>query len=139
MFRSPLDVRAIPPDLWQLLAPLIWDDRETAPHGESFGRFEVPTGTITDLASIPRILRRHRSFDPQGPSRRPAVGHDLAYATGKLGGRELTRAEADRFLYVALLSEGVSRALAWSFYAGVRVGGWVPWNRYRAAEVVRST
>lgn len=132
MFLSTLIVEAIPPNLWQLYAPLIWEDAE-------FGRFEVPTGTITDLASIPRILRRHRSFDPQGPSRRPAVGHDLAYATGKLGGRELTRAEADRFLYVALLSEGVSRALAWSFYAGVRVGGWVPWNRYRAAEVVRST
>lgn len=132
MFLSPLDVRAVPPDLWQLLAPLTWEDTE-------FGRFDVPTGTMTDLASIPRLLRRHRSFDPQGPSRRPAVGHDLAYATGKLGERTLTRAEADRFLYVALLSEGVSKALAWSFYAGVRVGGWVPWNRYRAAEALRST
>lgn len=134
MFRSDLDARAVPPNLWRLLAPLKWDDSDDFGEPGEFGAFEVPAGTITDLASIPRLLRRSKSFDPTGPSRRPAVGHDHAYQTGRLGGAPVTRAQADRFLYVALLAEGVPKATAWAFYAGVRVGGWMAWRDYRTAE-----
>lgn len=136
MFKTPLQVEAIPPNLWRLLSPLVWDDEPAEPYEDAgeFGRLEFPVGMVTDLASIPRLLRRHSSFDPNGASRRPAVGHDSMYATGKAAGRSITRAEADRFLYVALLAEGVSKPVAWMFYAGVRSGGWLPWRDYRIVE-----
>jgi len=127
MFKTPLQVEALPPNLWRLLSPLVWEDAE-------FGVLLFPVGLVTDLASIPRILRRHSAFDPGGPSRRAAVGHDDMYSSGKAAGRPITREQADRFLYVALLSEGVSRPVAWMFWAGVRSGGWLPWRDYRRAE-----
>lgn len=145
MFKTPLQVEAIPPNLWRLLSPLVWDDNDySGENGGSFpyvdvregefGRLEFPAGMVTDLASIPRILRRHSSFDPNGMSRRPAVGHDSMYASGRAAGERITRAEADRFLYIALLVEGVSKPIAWMFYTGVRAGGWVPWKNYRRQD-----
>lgn len=137
MFKTPLQVEATPPNLWRLLSPLVWDDAIDDGLGlrdGEFGRLEFPAGMVTDLASIPRILRRHSSFDPNGASRRAAVGHDSMYATGRAAGERITRAEADRFLYVALLAEGVSKSVAWMFWAGVRSGGWMPWNNYRRQD-----
>jgi len=29
---------------------------------------------------------------------------------------------------------GVGRFTRWTIYAGVRVGGWVPWNKYRSKD-----
>lgn len=143
MFKTPLQVEAIPPNLWRIISPLVWDDTVGGvmdngvyiPNPGEFGRLEFPAGLVTDLASIPRILRHHSAFDPGGPSRRAAVGHDDMYATGMAAGKSITRDRADRFLYLALLSEGVSRPVAWMFWAGVRLGGWLPWRDYRIAEL----
>lgn len=127
MFKTPLQVEGVPPNLWRLLRPLVWSDEE-------FGRLTFHAGLVTDLASIPRLLRAHASFDPCGPSRRPAVGHDDMYARATADGAPVARAKADRFLYVALRSEGVSARVAWAFWAGVRLGGWMAWNDYRRAD-----
>lgn len=131
MFLTHLDLRATAPGQWTLLAPLVWLD-------ETFGRVEVPAGTPTDLASVPRFLRDRKAFAIDGPSRRPAVVHDFLYARGVAfdGSQEWTvdRQRADTFLRVALAVEGVPAATAWAYYWGVRLGGWKPWNEYRRLQ-----
>ena len=57
MFSSRLVIRDLPePDLWELVAPLVWSD-------PTRGTLTVPQGFRTDLASIPRALRsRGKAF-----------------------------------------------------------------------------
>lgn len=99
---------------WALLAPLIWelDNKQ---------RLEVPKGFKTDLASIPRIFQNILSVT--GKSRRAAVGHDYLYRA-HIG----TRKEADEFLRLALIAEGMNPITAGIYWSGVRIGGWVAWG-----------
>src|SRR5262249_50982564 len=111
------------PDEWVVTDPLIWLE-------PGRGRLIVPAGTMTDLASIPRLLRNLRALDPNGRSRRPAVLHDWLYQTG-----EKTRAEADQLLRRALLAEGVNRSVARIYWFGVRLGGWLAWRAHRRPRI----
>lgn len=129
----------MPPNLWALEAPLVWDDRSYAPRVEGyptgFGYVVFPAGTMTDLGSVPHALRFIEAFDPCGPSRRSCVGHDYLYTRGKWpDGRIVARYAADEFLRRALIADGVSTSVARLWWLGVRLGGWVPWNAYRIAE-----
>lgn len=101
-------------DEWELKAPLIWKLR---------GGYELttPAGFITDLASIPRLFQNILSVT--GRSRRAAVAHDWLYCS-----HLVSRKEADEFLRHALVCEGMSRAVAWLYWAGVHIGGSKPWN-----------
>jgi hypothetical protein len=120
MFKTELDLRGLDgrPDLWALLAPLVWLLAGVAT--------TVPAGFVTDLASIPAALRW--ALDVNGRSRRAAVLHDWLYALGLC-----TRAEADETLRLALIAEGESPAAARVYWLGVRTGGWVAWNAHRRA------
>lgn len=130
MFLTRLSTDDVPPNLWLFTKPLIWRDAK-------YGHVEFPTGTLTDLGSTPQRLRRFRMFDPTGPSRRPAAGHDFLYRHGRWpGGAPVTRKEADQFLYDAMRAEGIGAVTCWAWYRGVRMGGWVPWNRYRRADAL---
>lgn len=132
MFKTELDLRTTEPGLARLLAPLVWDDRET---GGRFGLVEVPAGTITDLGSTPQLLRRFKAFDSWHTGRKAAVVHDALYNKGKWpDGRPVDRATADEFLRTAMIAEGHSAALARSWWVGVRSGGWLPWRAYRKAD-----
>jgi hypothetical protein len=66
-FDSLLSVQERGPRDWTLLAPLIWQGTK----GQSF---TVPTGFVTDFATVPRIL--HWKVSPYGPYTRAAVLHD---------------------------------------------------------------
>jgi hypothetical protein len=114
-FLTPLDLRAYKPDEWVLLLALIY----MAKDGK---RYIVPRGFITDLASIPRLLRA--LFDINGQSRAPAVLHDFLYCM-----HYTTRAEADALFLEALEAAGVGWATRWSMYLGVRSGGWIYWSK----------
>jgi len=128
MFVDELHTVTVPPNLWRLTAVLPWRDHV-------FGAVDFPAGTVTDLGSTPQRLRRFESFDPTRTARRSSVGHDCLYQTARWpDGRPCTRAEADYFLYVAMLAEGHSKALAWAWWVGVRSGGWRAWSDYRKAE-----
>jgi hypothetical protein len=113
MFTTPLDLRAHRPNEWVLLNPLVWE-------GPPF-RIVVPARFITDLASVPKIMRG--LLNVNGPSRRAGVLHDWLYCL-----QPCTRAEADAVLKAALRAEGMGWA-ANLYYAGVRVGGWRYWGR----------
>ncbi|MNC39249.1 hypothetical protein D3C75_878980 [compost metagenome] len=114
-FDVPLDLRAHAPGEWVVLRALTY----TAASGRSY---IVPRGFVTDLASIPRLLRP--ALDQNGASRRPAVLHDALYCR-----KSTTRQQADDLFYEALRAEGVGHLTALLMYAGVRAGGWLYWNK----------
>lgn len=127
MFLSDLALIAEPrPDYWRLEAPLIWSD-------PIHGRLMAPAGFETDLASIPRLFRNLPSFDPNGPSRRPAVMHDWLYSSR--AGYRLGRDFADDFLRAALLAEGAGVWTVRAFYLAVRIGGAPHWEPLSARTV----
>ena len=114
-FSGPLDLRAHLPGEWLLLTAITYSARD--------GRqITVPAGFITDLASIPPLLRP--VFDPADASRLPAVLHDWLYCR-----KETTRAQADGLFLEALKRSGVGLVRRWAMYAGVRAGGWLYWSR----------
>ena len=89
------------------------------------GGLTASVGFITDFASIPRIVR---SIIPQmGNQNGPSIIHDLCY---RMGGKYLSRAEADMLYLLAMKVAGVGWWKRNTIYLGVRSGGWVSWNRY---------
>lgn len=120
MFRTPLRVQASNvAGFWFLTDPLVWDD--------GVRRVEAPRFFVTDLASVPAPMRS--ILDTNGLSRRAAVIHDFAYATGCM-----TRKEADQLFLDALVADGVISVGRGLYFAGVRLFGWIPFNRYRRKE-----
>ena len=108
-FSTPLDLRATNPGEWQLLSPLVY----TSSAGDIY---IVPTGMITDLASIPKLLRP--AIDRNGLSRPAAVLHDYLYLIGSL-----SRKQADELFLESLLSCGVNSVVAKGMYWAVRAFG----------------
>lgn len=111
-FIGPLDLRAYTPNEWVVLTPL------------QYRMFKVRRGFITDLASIPRILKSLISVNDD--SRKPAVLHDYLYTT-----QPVSRAEADFLFLEALESVGVGYMRRHTLYTGVRIGGWIAWNGHK--------
>lgn len=88
----------------------------------------VPKGSVSDLASIPRVLRLF--IQVNGRHSDAAIIHDwLYYKKGHSGARQFTREECDAIFYEAMLESEVPKLKAWTMWMGVRVGGWVAWNR----------
>lgn len=117
MFLTKLVLEDAPtPDEWVVRVPLVWEDARFG------GRIEVPAGFITDLASIPRVLRG--VLDVTGPSRKPAVLHDWLYCS-----QPCSRAEADGIFRHALGVSGLGKLARNTYWAGVRTGGWLPWSK----------
>ena len=108
-FSTPLDLRATSPGEWQVISPLVYTSKD----GDIY---IVPTGMITDLASIPKLLRP--AIDRNGLSRPAAVLHDYLYLIGSL-----SRKQADELLLEALLSCGVGGFVAKGMYWSVRAFG----------------
>jgi len=88
------------PRIWDVVMPLIWEDSQ-------FGRITVPVGFRTDLASVPPAVRDIPAFDPNGPSRKPAVLHDWCYCW-----QGMDRDRCDALLAAALVSVGISAGVA---------------------------
>jgi hypothetical protein len=66
-FNSELNLVAAGPTTWALTLPLVW----TGTKGDTF---VVPTGFVTDFATVPRFL--HWEVSPYGAYTRAAVLHD---------------------------------------------------------------
>lgn len=114
-FQASLDLRAHAPGEWVLLRPLTF----RAADGRAF---TVPRGFVTDLASIPRLVRP--VLDRNGRSRRAAVLHDFLYVL-----QPVSRADADELFDEALESDKEPWWSRTAMYAGVRLGGWLYWNQ----------
>jgi hypothetical protein len=136
MFRDELLLQYIDGGAWKLVAAFGYCTDDGT-------EIRVPTGFVTDFASIPRAL--WSLLPPTGRYGKAAAIHDWLYshrvvddvitpAMFTRGSRLVNRAEADRIFREAMRTLGVSAEMAWTLYAGVRVGGWKPWRAYRAQE-----
>lgn len=108
---------------WELVQPF----RYRIGGMDSQNIITVPAGSITDFASVPRVL--WPIFPPWGKYGKAAVLHDNLYNTGIF-----TRKESDDIFLEAMEVLGVNWFTRRIIYSGVRVGGWKPWGEYRREE-----
>lgn len=109
---NALEVRRLM-DRWQLTAPLIYRSNDRWVY--------VPRGFLTDFDSVPRVPGLHALVE--GRAIKSAVIHDWLYH------KHAGRAYADRVFLDAMQAEGVPRAMRWVIYAGVRIFGWIIYQR----------
>ena len=94
-------------------------------------RWDVPSGTVVNGASIPRTLWSSVGSPFTGNYRRAALVHDAA--VGTLGAQ---RAEADTMFYFACLCGGCAVLQSKLLYAGVRLGTWAASQHAFAMEAL---
>lgn len=87
----------------------------------------VPVGFDTDLGSIPRVFQGLIPKD--GLAIFAYILHDYLYKTGLF-----TRSQCDLILEEAMKCLGVNWVHRKAVLNGLRVGGWVAWNKHRKAE-----
>lgn len=84
-----------------------------------YGLIEVPKGTLTDGASIPRIF--WNILSPFGEYFAAALIHDYLYSPAN---NRFTRAEADLILLEAMKALNVPAVKRVIIYRAVRLFGW---------------
>ena len=126
-FTTPLDVECLEDGrTWRVLTEFDFAS-------EVLERIiRVPVGFVTDFASTPRVL--WALLPPTGRYSKAAVLHDAAYQHPEMVTPTITRIQADRLFREGMEALRVALLTKWVLFWGVRVGGWVTWNRYRAAE-----
>jgi hypothetical protein len=122
-FATQLHVSPVPHDdlRWRLDFPLCYVAGAARGGGQVI---EVPTGFVTDFASIPRVF--WRLILPTGTHREAAVVHDWLYHCG-----DRERVVADAIFFEAMRVCGVPAWRRWAMFLAVRVGGWGAWRSHR--------
>lgn len=121
---EPLDETC---DFWVLNSPYVVVS-------DTLGRIEIPTGFVSDFNSVPWLLT---NILPKIQHPAAAWPHDFLYQKGELNGVKVQRIDADR-VHREFLIWGL--AAPWkvaAMYDGLRLGGWVPWRKYRKADAIR--
>lgn len=95
-------------------------------------KIAVYAGFVTDFASVPRIL--WMIIPPWGRYSPAAVIHDFLYLCGEINGQRITRAFADWIFLTFMISLGVPKWKAYCMYFGVRLGGWIYWNKMHKTD-----
>lgn len=108
-FREPI---------YFLTAPISWTPN---PGQDAYKAVTVPTGFVTDFASIPRIF--WSALRPDGEYAYAAVVHDYLYWT-----QTRSREEADLILNMAMEDFEVGAVTAKLIYGAVRLGGKSAWK-----------
>ena len=83
----------------------------------------VPRGTQSDLATTPRLF--WWLFPPDGVYQEAVIFHDYLYFVSA------PRWLADALFRYAMEETGVSLWKRWLLWAGVRLGGWIWWRKYK--------
>lgn len=86
----------------------------------------VPAGTITDGASVPSFLWPLLGHPRDTDVGQAAALHDLQYRRGYIA-----KKRCDQILCEGMQCLGASWLKRKAVYAGLQIGGWVAWNRYR--------
>lgn len=93
----------------------------------------VPLGFLTDLASVPRLLRW--VVNPSGARiSRAAVIHDLLYRSREMRER-YNRKQADAIMKDAMRAAGCSKAHSQIVYLALRLGGFFAWRSGGTKEI----
>jgi len=128
-FPEHLDVREVGEGKWKLLHDYVYHDVEV-------GEIVVPEGFVTDLYSIPRVVRTIVSAIQN--SNGPAVVHDWLYRAQTFGphgqhcaDQVLQRAMRDHWCPVSLWTR-------WKIMAGLKLGGFLTYRKHaeRLADFV---
>lgn len=122
-----LDLRYLPASnghVWQLIDDFRVDT-------DTAGLIEVPAGFQTDFNSTPEALWNLLPPTEYGEA---ATLHDWLYRTGMVRGTPITRDVADRVHRELVQFRHAPAWKVWAYWSGLRLGGWVVWNRYRKAE-----
>lgn len=128
-FLTALDVRihpCPPPGVrlgccYQLIAPLRVQIGSTE-------LLEIPTAFYCDGGSIPPPLWSLLRIHPTDPRFfRSFILHDFCYMVGYRNSRLI----CDCLLLAGAEADGAGRIAREAVYRGVRLGGWVAWERYR--------
>ena len=90
----------------------------------SADRIIVRAPFITDFASIPRFL--WAIWPPMGAYSAAAILHDFLYTS-----QSRTRRQSDDIFFEAMGVLGVGLITRYALYYGVRIGGWIPWEKKR--------
>jgi len=89
--------------------------------------FTIPCGFVTDGASIPQVLHSILGHPRNNDMGQAACLHDYLYRYGVV-----SRKKADQYLCEGMEALGASWAKRKAVYAGLRIGGYFAWRRYRA-------
>lgn len=107
---------------FELLEPIIYHVGQE----DSEEVIVVPTGSVTDWASIPEFLH---GLISTSYGKKAAALHDYLYRTSGLGGM-YNRKRCDEIFLEALTVLNVPWRARQTLYSGVRLGGWLPWGKY---------
>jgi hypothetical protein len=99
-----------------------WEVREEWQYATHRDTYVVPAGFVTDLASAPRIL--WAIVPPFGAYMGAAVLHDFLYSS-----KIVSRKDADRIFFAAMIVDGERVWRAWAMYKAVRLFGWLAWRK----------
>lgn len=115
--NKPLHMGRFADPTYFLLKDVGW----TPNPGQTMTKVDVPSGFVTDFASIPRVF--WSILRPDGDYTYPAIVHDFLYWD-----QSVSRKEADDVLKAAMEDFKVDSAKIATIYAGVRSGGSFAWN-----------
>lgn len=88
----------------------------------------VPNGFDYDKASVPRMVWWYIPRD-DAQIEQAAKFHDYLYRVQKIEGEWITRKEADKIFLMILKAEDMRFDKARVAYRGVRIGGWVSFDK----------
>jgi len=102
--------------------------------------YKTLKGASSDLSSFPWFAR---VILPKSLLAKAPFPHDTHYRTQKALVRTpedqdfvsmpISREKSDRLYRNGAIDEGINDKLAKGLYAGLRVGGWVTWNKHKRA------
>jgi hypothetical protein len=110
--------------MWALLKPISW--RPNKPDSK-ISSVDVPTGFVTDFASIPRAF--YSLLRPDGEYTYPAVLHDYLYWT-----QQRSREESDNVFQLAMMDFQIGVVTVQTIYKAVRVFGQSAWDENRRLQ-----
>ncbi|SRR6266446_1640591 len=116
-FLDPLDVEEIDDINFRVINHPFRYESDILGQIQANRTITVPVGFETDFAST----WSHKYAKKSG------VIHDWLYYSAWV-----PRSVADRILREAMLTDGESAWMAWTYWVGVRIGGWVAWNKHRS-------
>jgi Protein of unknown function (DUF1353) len=116
--HGALNVTRFADAFWYLSKPVAWSPDDP---GQGLPSVSVPTGFVTDFASIPRAL--WTSLPRDGDYVWAAVVHDYLYWY-----QTTTKEVADNVLNAAMLNFNIPAVTRIAIYQGVNLGGSSSWN-----------